>query len=127
MERGIGEEALMAVKEFPELKEALNRASKALPNVTWKKMFGCDAVFAKDVIFGLIWKTGRIGVKLPEDAEFNRLMDMKGSDPWKAGKMTMSHWVLVPESMHGKKAELGKWVTAAHALSALAPAKKKKT
>ncbi len=89
-------------------------------------MFGCDAVFADSTIFGLIWKAGRIGIKLPDEAEFGSLMSMKGSAPWKAGKMSMSQWVLVPEEFHSDKRKLGAWAKKAHRLAVLNPKLKKK-
>jgi hypothetical protein len=38
--------------------------------------------------------------------------------------MTMSHWVLVPESFHKKPTDLAKWVKRAHALALKAEKKK---
>ena len=102
--------------------DALNNS----PKVSWRRIFGCDAAFANNTIFGLIWKTGRIGVKLPDKASFDKLIKVPGSDPWKAGKMTMSHWVLVPETFHKKKKNmLRKWVKEAHAFALSAPPKGK--
>ncbi len=104
-----------ATKEVLEkLQEALDAASDGLSKVTGKKMFGCHALWAKDAVFGLVWKEGRIGVRLPDEASYEKLMALKGAEPWKAGKMTMSHWVLVPVSMHKEKAKLAKWVETAH-------------
>ena len=37
-----------------------------------------------------------------------------GAEPWKAGTMKISLWVLVPESFHKKSANLKKWATLAH-------------
>lgn len=104
-----------ASKEVLEkLQEALEAAADGLSKVTGKKMFGCQALWAKDAVFGLVWKEGRIGVRLPDEESYEQLMALKGASPWKAGKMTMSHWVLVPETMHKEKAKLQKWVEAAH-------------
>ena len=114
-----------AKPDLTELKAALEHCAEALPQVTWKRMFGCDAAFAGGSIFGLIWKEGRIGVRLPETADFDALMAVPGAVPWKAGKMTMSHWVLVPETFHGKKPQLGAWVKKAHAQALSSPPKAK--
>jgi TfoX/Sxy family transcriptional regulator of competence genes len=113
-----------------ELEARLNRAVDGLPKLTFKKMFGCHAVFAQDAVFGLVWKEGRLGVKLPDGALFEQLMAKSGANPWKAGNMTMSHWVLVPPSMHSQGAELAKWYEKGHALALSqpkTPAKKKAT
>ncbi|MGZ3697459.1 MAG: TfoX/Sxy family protein [Bdellovibrionota bacterium] len=98
-----------------------------LPKVTGKKMFGCHALWADGNVFALIWKTGRIGVKLTESADYDTLLSIKGSAPWKAGPKVMSHWVLVPEEFH-KGVKLGHWVKKAHAqaLGAAPKPKKKK-
>ena len=92
-------------------------------------MFGCHAAWVDGNVFALVWKHGRIGVKLPEEAEYEKLMSAKGAEPWKAGPMKMAHWVLVPETFHGKPAELKKWAAKAHALCSKLekkPAAKKK-
>ena len=86
-----------------------------LRGVQKKRMFGCAALFVDAKIFALVWKTGRIGVRLPEASAFEELLAMKGSAPWKAGAMTMSHWVLVPEAMHDDADALAAWVRDAHA------------
>lgn len=106
----------MAAKkpDLAPLRGALEASIGGLSKVTWRKMFGCDAAFAGDAIFGLIWKEGRIGVKLTDGEDYEALMALDGAGPWKAGPMKMSHWVLVPESMHGKKTVLAKWVAKAH-------------
>jgi TfoX/Sxy family transcriptional regulator of competence genes len=101
-----------------ELEQALDAAASGLKDTTAKKMFGCHALWAKANVFALVWKHGRIGVKLPEQPAFDALMAMSGSEPWKAGPMTMSHWVLVPKSFHTDRAALKQWAVRAHALCA---------
>ena len=98
-----------------ELKDFLGSIAQPLPKVTWKRMFGCDAVFADGIIFGLIWKEGRIGLKLLNDSDFSKLRATSGTAPWKAGPMTMSRWVLVPKTWHSQKSTLVPWVKKAHA------------
>ena len=120
----------MASLNTDSLRIILANAVGDLPKSDWKRMFGCDAVFADGTIFGLVWKTGRIGVKLPDESDFNALIKTKGSAPWKAGTMTMAHWVLVPEGFHKDEAKLSQWVRRAHALALLNPktsAKSKKS
>jgi TfoX/Sxy family transcriptional regulator of competence genes len=99
-----------------ELEKRLDAAAAGMSRVTSRKMFGCYALWANDNVFALVWKHGRIGVKLPDAAVHGELMSLKGSEPWKAGPMTMSHWVLVPESFHGGAPELKRWLTKAHQL-----------
>ena len=104
----------MSQKTIPELEIILNSAAGKLAKVTSKKMFGCFALWADENVFALVWKQGRIGVKLPDEKSYETLMKTAGAAPWKAGPMQMSHWVLVPESFHDKSAEIKKWATLAH-------------
>ncbi len=106
----------MAKQSIAELEEILNSATTGLSKVTSKKMFGCHALWVDGSVFALVWKHGRIGVKLPETSLYESLMGSSGAEPWKAGLMQMSHWVLVPESFHSKTSELKKWATKAHDL-----------
>lgn len=99
-------------------------AASDLSPVSRRRMFGCDAYFAGDQIFGLIWKEGRIGVRLPETAAFDELMALEGAAPWKAGNRTMSAWVLVPEGFHDDPERLRHWVERAHAMALTVPPKK---
>ena len=105
----------MAKESIAQLEDILNSSTSALPKVTSKKMFGCHAIWADGNVFALVWKHGRIGVKLPDETCYNTLMKLSGAELWKAGPMKMAHWVLVPESFHTKAAELKKWATLAHA------------
>ncbi len=116
----------MPVQAFPHLLALLERASEGL-GFDRKKLFGCEGLFAEGVIYGLVWKTGRIGVKLTNGADFEALMAQKGSDPWTAGPKAMAHWVLVPEAMCETPAELHVWVRKAHAQALAAPVKPGKT
>jgi TfoX/Sxy family transcriptional regulator of competence genes len=112
------------------LQSVLEKAASDLPGVTWRRMFGCDAVFARGAIFGLVWKLGRIGVRIPDPKTFGELMATPGASPWTAGNKTMSNWVLVPTGFHDDAARLRKWVREAHRLAAGAtpkPASKAKT
>jgi TfoX/Sxy family transcriptional regulator of competence genes len=100
--------------EISQLEEILTGASSHLKHLTSKKMFGCHALWADGNVFALVWKKGRIGVKLPQEKTYNSLMKIDGAEPWKAGAMTMSHWVLVPETFHKKPATLKKWAETAY-------------
>lgn len=116
----------MAKQSISELEEILNGATAGLTKVTSKKMFGCHALWADGNVFALVWKHGRIGVKLPDTAQYDSLMNAVGAEPWKAGPMKMAHWVLVPESFHAKKPELKKWASKAHELCSKLEKKPKK-
>lgn len=104
-------------EEIAALEAIINLAAVGLAKTKAKRMFGCHALFANDAVFGLVWKEGRIGVRLPREIEFTKLMAFSGASPWKAGSMTMSHWVLVPPTMHKEKSKLAKWVGLAHSIA----------
>lgn len=114
-------------KSIAELEDILNSVTTSLPKMTSKKMFGCHALWADDNVFALVWKHGRIGVKLPVEGDYESLMNVSGAEPWKAGPMKMAHWVLVPESFHSKVGEIKKWATKAHGLCIKLEKKTKKT
>ncbi len=104
----------MANESIQELEEILNTNSKGLTKLTSKKMFGCYALWVNENVFALVWKKGRLGVKLPVEDSYNKLMGVDGAEPWKAGPMTMAHWVLLPVDYHSKGAQVKKWLALAH-------------
>lgn len=112
-----------AVQRRVKLLEILRSASADLPDVHEKKMFGCDALFASGRIFALIWKTGRIGVKLPEPDRYEALASQRGAAPWTLGEKVIKSWVLVPPKLEEPKA-LGPWLAEAHAMARASPKKK---
>lgn len=112
--------------KIEELNTLLDGATSTLTNVNSKKMFGCHAAWVNENVFALVWKTGRIGVKLPNEPDYSKLMSLAGEEPWKAGPKQMAHWVLMPIDFHNKKASLNKWVSKAHELCQSLPAKKSK-
>jgi TfoX/Sxy family transcriptional regulator of competence genes len=105
----------MASSPVDPLLKLFEEQSASLPSVSRRKMFGCEAFFKDGSIFGLIWKTGRIGLKFPDEASFQEAMSLPGAGPWKAGPMAMSHWVLVPETFHADVKALRRWIARAHA------------
>jgi TfoX/Sxy family transcriptional regulator of competence genes len=107
----------MRSPELDALQELLDAAAEGLPGITARRMFGCHALFASGVIFALVWKTGRLGLKLPIEATFEELMALPGADPWTAGTKTMSQWVLVPVTFHTDHDLLKQWVHRAHGLA----------
>jgi len=109
-------------ERFAELRSLLEDASDGLAEVTQRRMFGCDAFFAAGNIYGLIWKTGRIGLKLPDAQLYADLMSQDGADPWTAGMKTMADWILVPERFHRDPGVLRHWTEQAHRLALVAAA-----
>lgn len=102
---------------FPFLIEIVEEITASLPDVSRRRMFGCDAYFAGDRIFALLWKTGRIGLKLPDPSAHAELLAMPGSETWSIGAKTMSNWTLVPEAWHDEPEALAPWLRRAYALS----------
>lgn len=110
--------------ELDALYDVLEEAAGPLPAVSKRRMFGCDALFAVGNIFALIWKTGRIGVRLPDPAAFEAALGRPGAVAWSVGDglKPMSHWVLLPEADHDDPATLARWVGTAHGMAmALGP------
>ena len=117
---------MTATKErIAELESILNEAASDLKKVSTKKMFGCHALFADEKVFALVWKHGQIGVKLTNEADYEKLLKMRGAGPWKAGPMQMAHWILVPKNLESSKS-LKPWMALAHGQAMAAPAKKPK-
>ncbi len=96
------------------LRGALEQAVVGLPEISWKRMFGCDAVFREGTIFGLIWKEGRIGLKFVESVEFEARMSNDGSSPWVPGGRPTKHWVLLPEDFASDAETLKEWASASY-------------
>ena len=103
--------------DVDELKSALKEALDGLSGVRWKRMFGCDAAFRDGNIFALVWKEGRLGLKFPQEQEFEERIGVSGSDRWAPGGRQTKHWVLLPESVAEDAAELRAWAGVAHASS----------
>lgn len=109
------------------LRDLVESAVSTLPETSWRRMFGCDAVFVRDRIFGMVWKHGRVGVKLPEYERYVEAMQLEGSEPWAPGGKQMSGWVLLPEELVEDADVLASWLGEAHAeVVAAAPKAKPK-
>ena len=87
-------------------------AVDGLRGVTDFKMFGCRCLRADGTIFALVWKDGRIALKLPVSA--SALLGEPGARPWTIGAKKMGAWVLVPESFHDDADALASWSRRAH-------------
>ncbi len=107
-----------------KLLEVLRTASAGLPDVIERKMFGCEALFTPGGIFAMVWKAGRIAVKLPVEERYAALLAHRGAEAWKTGPKVMGHWVLVPPAFEEPTALLP-WLTEAHAMSGTPKAKSK--
>lgn len=97
-----------------ELRSRLDDATGGLPGVSVQRMFGCDAFLARGAIFAMVWRDGRIGLRLPDDL-LPELRALPGADPWRHRDMVVRQWVLVPESFHDDPEGLSPWVRKAHA------------
>jgi len=97
-----------------ELRSHLEDLTAGLRGVDVRRMFGCDAFLANGAIFAMVWREGRIGLRLPDDA-LPELRAIPGADPWRHRDMVVRQWVLVPESFHDDPDGLAPWVHKAHA------------
>ena len=109
-----------------ELRSRLDDLTADLPRVTVRRMFGCDAFLAGGAIFAMVWREGRIGLRLPDEL-LGDLRALPGADPWRHRDMVVRQWVLVPESFHDDSDGLAPWVHKAHAAALdRGPASRKK-
>ena len=97
-----------------ELRSHLDDLTAGLPQVSVRRMFGCDTFLAGGAIFAMVWREGRIGLRLPDEL-LPDLRALPGADPWWHRDMVVRQWVLVPESCHDDTDGLGPWVRKAHA------------
>jgi TfoX/Sxy family transcriptional regulator of competence genes len=111
------------------LTELVVEASRDLPEVTTRRMFGSDAFFANAKIFALIWD-GRIALKMHKPERYAELLALEGSTTWspmpQREAKPMSGWVLVTEEFHDDLDALRPWVESAHQQALFSPAKKPK-
>ncbi len=109
--------------EMTRLKATFDGAMAGLDAVEPKRLFGCDGYFVNGNIFGLVWKEGRLGLRLTDEAKQLEVLGLAGADPWKAGPMIMKHWVLVPMDWHRKPSVLKQWARLAFELALERPEK----
>lgn len=115
--------------ELGWLKEQIEGAIGHHRDVASKRMFGCDAFFRSGKIFAMVWKEGRIAVRLPDDA-YAELQAVEGVEPWSpGGKMSMRGWLMLPPAWHEDDEHLRNWLGRAHTSAgfALPKAAKKAT
>ncbi len=105
------------------LKEQIQVALGPRRGLSWKRMFGCDAAFRDGRIFTLVWREGRIAVKLPDEAAYAELAAVAGVDAWApGGKGPMRGWLMVPPAWNESEDRIGPWLERAFASAAAAAA-----
>lgn len=109
--------------DLMRLKAVFDGAMAGLDGVETKRLFGCDGYFMNGNIFALVWKDGRLGLRLTDASSHATLLAMEGADPWRMGGELMRHWVLLPVGMHTKAAQLKAWASRAWKQAAERPAK----
>jgi TfoX/Sxy family transcriptional regulator of competence genes len=110
-------------EDLSRLKAVFDGAMAGLDGVEAKRLFGCDGYFIRGNIFALVWKDGRLGLRLTDGSSHEALMALDGADPWRMGGELMRHWVLLPVGMHSKPSQLRVWVGKAWKQAGERPAK----
>jgi TfoX/Sxy family transcriptional regulator of competence genes len=113
----------VSAEEMIRLKATFDGAMAGLLGVEPKKLFGCDGYFVNGNIFGLVWKEGRLGLRLTDPSKQAEALAQPGAGPWKAGPMVMRHWVLLSPDWHKKPGQLKQWARVAYDLALERPEK----
>lgn len=114
-------------EELTRLKALLDGALAGLENVEPKRLFGCDGWFAGGNIFALVWKEGRLGLRLSDPDLQAEALAQPGAGPWVVDGKPVKHWVLLPTEWHRQGATLRSWGRKAHSLALARPEKSKVT
>lgn len=109
------------------LKAALDGALAGLEGVENKKLFGCDGAFVGGNIFAMVWRDGRLGLRLPDAERQGALLAEPGAEPWLMDGKPVRHWVLLPAAWHNDLARLRRWGREAYGLAQARPAKARVT
>ncbi len=108
---------------FEELNAKLEAATAGLAGISRKRVFGRNTFFVDGKLFALVWREGRIGLKLPDEALHAELSQLPGAVPWVAWGRSMAQWLLVPLTMQHDAPLLASWVKrSGEAVRAAAPA-----
>lgn len=110
-------------QELIRLKARLDGALAGLENVQNKRLFGCDGCFAGGNIFALVWKEGRLGLRLSDAVLQAQALALPGAEPWVVDGKPVKHWVLLPPAWNQGGGELRAWGRKAHALALARPEK----
>lgn len=113
----------MRPDDLVRLKAVFDGAMAGFEGVETKRLFGCDAYFVNGNIFGLVWKEGRLGLRLTDESSHRELMAEAGADGWRMGDRVMRHWVLLPQELHVRPAGLKDWARRAWQQALERPAK----
>lgn len=108
-------------QELTRLKALLDGALAGLDSVVPKRLFGCDGWFARGNIFALVWKDGRVGLRLSEAELLTEALSLEGAGPWLQGGKPVRHWALLPKTWAAEPAKLRAWGRRAHALALARP------
>jgi len=84
------------------------------PDVQTGKFFGLDVLKFRDRTFSMIWKEGRVGVKILDKELNQKLALTKGANHWVTSGKTMSQWVLAPHEFNEDIISLKKWLVLAY-------------
>lgn len=105
------------------LKAALDGALAGLEGVENKKLFGCEGAFVGGNIFAIVWREGRLGLRLPDPERRNALLAEPGAGPWLMNGKPIRHWVLLPAAWHSDLTRLRRWGREAYSLALARPVK----
>jgi hypothetical protein len=106
----------MEREHLKALEALLDSASRHLADVSTKRLFGYHALYRADAVFALVWKSGRIGMKIADPKRHQELMAIAGAEPWIAHAV-MTQWALGPEHFHENVRLKSKWLMTAHCLA----------
>lgn len=109
--------------ELARLKALLDGALAGLEAVELKQLFGCDGYFVRGNIFAMVWKEGRLGLRLSDAEQHAELLACTGASPWVFGPKAVKHWVLLPKDWQRQPAKLRAWGRKAYALASERPEK----
>lgn len=107
--------------ELSRLKALFDGAMAGLAGVEPKRLFGCDGYFVGGNIFGMVWKEGRLGLRLEDASAWAELASAEGAEPWSVDGRVMRHWVLLPVAWHRSSVSLKAWSRRAWAAAAAKP------
>jgi len=86
----------------------------AYPDVTVGKFFGLDVLRVRGETFAMIWKEGRVGVKILNEEINKKLVATENASYWVTSGKTMAQWVLAPYDYNEDILSLRKWLVLAY-------------
>jgi hypothetical protein len=95
--------------ELARLKAVFDGSMAGLEGVEPKRLFGCDAYFVNGNIFALVWKEGRLGLRITDEGSRTELMALPGAEAWVVDSKVVRFWVLLPTAWHGRPSRLKEW------------------